>query len=234
MAFPASSHADQQAAINDLLNRLTDAGYTAIDSDLGEKGVVISALANMLDQFPAGDGTVSAPSISNAGDSNTGIFFSAADTVDVAAGGVRALQLVTATTGVNYLKVTPAAAGADPALAAAGADTDIDVQLSGKGVGGIIIGGGTALTGVRKVASTLTPSAIAANTAIEQTFTTFSGLTTADTVCFVEKPTAQGGLGIVGVRVVAADNVGITFANVTGSAITPTAGQIYKVVAFRS
>jgi hypothetical protein len=38
-------------------------------------------------------GTVSAPSITTTGDTNTGIFFSAADTVDVATGGTAGLQL---------------------------------------------------------------------------------------------------------------------------------------------
>lgn len=172
MAFPATAHADQLAAFNDLMNKAVAAGYSAIDADLGERGLVASILANLMKD-------------------------NITDTVTAAT-------------------------------------TNGNLTLAGNGTGGVVVGGGTALTGIRKISSTLTPSAIAANTALEQTFTTFSGLTTADTVCFVEKPTAQGGLGIVGVRVVAADNLGITFANVTGSAITPTAGQIYKVVAFRS
>ena len=50
----------------------------------------------------------------------------------------------------------------------------------------------------------------------------------------VNKPTAQAGLGIVGARVSAADTLAITFSNNTGSGITPTASEVYKVIAFRS
>lgn len=47
MAFPAASHADQLVAFNDLLSKATSAGYTQIDTDLGEKGLVASILANL-------------------------------------------------------------------------------------------------------------------------------------------------------------------------------------------
>lgn len=98
----------------------------------------------------------------------------------------------------------------------------------------IAVGGGTTITKVQVLSSTLTPAAVAANTAVEQTFTTFTGITTDDYVVAVTKPTVQGGLVCpAGVRMVAANNVGINFANVTGSAITPTAGQVYTVLAVR-
>ncbi len=69
----------------------------------------------------------------------------------------------------------------------------------------------------------LTPVAVAANETAEQTFSaTGIGLLVSDYVA-VNKPTAQAGLGIVGVRVSAADTLAITYANVTASPITPTA-----------
>jgi hypothetical protein len=77
--------------------------------------------------------------------------------------------------------------------------------------------------------ATLSPAAVAANTTAEQTFTV-SGLTTNMTV-FVNKPTAQAGLGIVGARVSAANTLAITFSNNTGSSITPTAGETYSIAA---
>lgn len=80
---------------------------------------------------------------------------------------------------------------------------------------------------------TLSPAIVNANTTAEQTFTV-TGLTTADKIMFVEKPTAQAGLGIVGHRVSAADTLAITFSNNTGVGITPTASQVYKVGAIRS
>lgn len=78
---------------------------------------------------------------------------------------------------------------------------------------------------------TISPAQVAANTSAEQTFTV-AGLTTDDYVQ-VNKPTAQAGLGIVGVRVSAADTLAITFANFTAAPITPTASQTYKIVAIR-
>lgn len=74
---------------------------------------------------------------------------------------------------------------------------------------------------------TLSPTSVAANTSAEQTFT-LAGLETSDIVT-VNKPTAQAGLGIVGFRVSAADQLAITFGNFTGSPIVPTASGVYKV-----
>ena len=81
------------------------------------------------------------------------------------------------------------------------------------------------------ISVTLSPALIVLNTTAEQTFTV-NGLRVGDVVC-VNKPTAQAGLGIVGSRVSAANTLGITFSNNTGSSITPTAAQVYKVVVSR-
>jgi len=77
----------------------------------------------------------------------------------------------------------------------------------------------------------LTPAAVAANTTAEQQFNVV-GLPIGGLVA-VNKPTAQAGLIIVGARVVAAGVLGITYANVTGAAITPTAAETYLVYASR-
>lgn len=83
----------------------------------------------------------------------------------------------------------------------------------------------------------LTPSAVAANTTAEQTFAAtgiglsvggFPSIAIGDFV-WVNKPTAQAGLGIVGARVSANDTLAITFSNNTGSSITPTAAELYLV-----
>lgn len=78
----------------------------------------------------------------------------------------------------------------------------------------------------------ISPSAVAKFTSAEQTFTV-TGLATRDAVT-VNKPTAQAGLGIVGARVTAQDTLGITFVNATSASITPTATEVYKVVAIRA
>ena len=87
-------------------------------------------------------------------------------------------------------------------------------------------------TTVKVYAPVLTPAAVAANTTAEQTFSC-PGLAVNDTI-FVNKPTAQAGLGIVGARASAQDTLAITFANVTGAGITPTAAETYTVAAVRS
>lgn len=81
------------------------------------------------------------------------------------------------------------------------------------------------------VLATLSPAIVALNTTAEQTFTV-KGLLTTDFV-YVNKPTAQAGLGICGARVSAADTLAITFNNNTAAGITPTASEVYKVLVFR-
>ena len=76
-----------------------------------------------------------------------------------------------------------------------------------------------------------TPSAVGANTTAEQTFTV-QGLIVGDEVQ-ATKPTVQAGLGIVNVRVSAANTLAITFSNNTGGGITPTAGETYVVAVNR-
>lgn len=87
---------------------------------------------------------------------------------------------------------------------------------------GILMGN---LLSVGTATVALTPAIVAANTTAEQTFTV-PGLKTGDFV-YVNKPTNQAGLGIVNVRVSAANTVGISFSNNTASGITPTAGESY-------
>lgn len=74
--------------------------------------------------------------------------------------------------------------------------------------------------------ATLSPAAVAANTTAEQTFTV-TGLAVGDVVGSINKPTAQAGLSIAGVRVSAANTLAITFGNATAGSITPTASEVY-------
>lgn len=78
---------------------------------------------------------------------------------------------------------------------------------------------------------TLSPTSVANATSAEQTFTV-TGVRPGDMV-YVNKPTAQAGLGIVGTRVTANDTIGITFMNATAATITPTASQVYLVNVIR-
>lgn len=107
----------------------------------------------------------------------------------------------------------------------------VNPDKSAELLGGTKIGGGDLVQLVKKYTPTLSPVAVAANTTAEQTFTV-TGLTTNDLV-FVKKPTAQAGLGIVGARVSAADTLAVTFSNNTAAPITPTAAEVYTVLALR-
>ena len=84
---------------------------------------------------------------------------------------------------------------------------------------------------LRLYTPSLTPSSVAANTTAEQGFTV-TGLVASSPV-WVNKPTSQIGLGILGCRVSAADTLAITFANCTSTAITPTAAETYTVGNFQ-
>lgn len=96
-----------------------------------------------------------------------------------------------------------------------------------------------AVRGLPTVSLVLSPAAVPANTTLEQVFSIVpatSGASTnvgipAGTLVFVSKPTAQAGLDIVGVRAVANNQIGITYANFTNASITPTASETYTVYA---
>ena len=90
---------------------------------------------------------------------------------------------------------------------------------------------GDTVTSLYRLALTISPVQVAANTTAEQTFT-LSGLSVGDVV-YVTKPTAQAGLGIVNCRVSAANTLAITFSNNTASPITPTASETYQVGGIR-
>jgi hypothetical protein len=86
--------------------------------------------------------------------------------------------------------------------------------------------------GVTVYSPTLSPVAVAANTTAEQALTV-TGLAATDLILSVSKPTAQAGIGIVGWRVSGANTLALTFVNATGGSITPTASEVYKVIALR-
>jgi hypothetical protein len=117
--------------------------------------------------------------------------------------------------------------GASITLTSAG-----NVTISQKSGGTITIGlTGTGLTRIAKYSAALTPSAVPANTCAEQLFTV-TGIATGDVVA-VNKPTAQAGLGVAGVRASATNQVGVNFCNATASPITPTAAETYLFTAIR-
>lgn len=91
--------------------------------------------------------------------------------------------------------------------------------------------GSSVIKGLYRLTVALSPAAVAANTTDEQTFAV-PGVAVGDVV-FINKPTAQAGLGIAGVRVSSAGNIGITFVNASAASITPTAAQTYSIGGIR-
>lgn len=102
------------------------------------------------------------------------------------------------------------------------ADTTGRVQAQAVGANGSLV----------PINSAQSPASVAANTTAEQNLAV-TGLLATDVVIGVSKPTAQAGLGIVGWRVISAGHLGLTFANDTGSPITPTATETYTIVVAR-
>ena len=89
---------------------------------------------------------------------------------------------------------------------------------------------GSALSRHRYYTITISPTIINTITCSEQTFTC-TGVKVGD-VIVVNKPTQQAGLGICACRASAANQIAITFINPTAGNITPTASEVYKVLAF--
>ncbi|MEM3038625.1 MAG: hypothetical protein QXE45_04440 [Thermoplasmata archaeon] len=81
-----------------------------------------------------------------------------------------------------------------------------------------------------KLTAALTPASVPANSTSEQTFTV-TGVAVGDVIA-VNKPTYQAGLGIVGARVSAANQIALTFINITAAPIVPTA-ETYSFLVVR-
>lgn len=93
---------------------------------------------------------------------------------------------------------------------------------------GIAVGLGTEVKKIKRYQPTIDPASVAANTSAEQTFTV-TGLAVGEVVLAVNKPTADAGLGIVGMRVSAADTLALTFMNSTAAAID-AGSETYEVI----
>lgn len=98
-----------------------------LTGNLAAGGVSITGLAL---------GSASAPALSfTSSDTDTGMYSSAADTVDFASGADRALSLNAATgTGATYVAITPGATAVAPIIAGAG-ETNTGVTLRSAGTG---------------------------------------------------------------------------------------------------
>jgi hypothetical protein len=85
-----------------------------------------------------------------------------------------------------------------------------------------------AMRNMGQFVATLSPSVMLSQSVVEQQFTV-TGIRAGELVQ-VQKPTVQAGLDIVGCRAVANNTLGITFANISGVSVTPTASEGYTVI----
>jgi len=119
-------------------------------------------------------GSVTAPGLAVETDTLTGLYQVSTGNLSVAAEGVEAIRFNTAVNAVNHLSVTPAATGNSPIIGAHGADTNINIQLSPKGAGNILIPIGSVAIGTTLPQTSLH---ISGNVGTAGVFTTtFEGL----------------------------------------------------------
>lgn len=78
-----------------------------------------------------------------------------------------------------------------------------------------------------------TLSSIAANTTAEHIINVAGIVASSDEVLQVTKPTNQAGLIVANARIAVDGQLILQFANITGSAITPTASEVYIVYIWR-
>lgn len=110
------------------------------------------------------------------------------------------------------------------------------VQPSGNAQAQITRGGAAGV--VATYAVTNSPASVATLTTVELGMTLVGGTGASITIAttdllFINKPTSQAGLGVGNVRVSSAGVAGVSFLNLSAGFLTPTASQIYGVVALR-
>lgn len=125
------THSDLNAEFDNILNNPTSLLFP-LTADLTMGGFRITG---------ASLGSVSSPSFQFTGDTNTGFYSSAADTLDITAGGVRAASFVTVASGVNYLELNPSVTTAAVKLDSEGTDTNVSIDIRPKGTGRLLVDG---------------------------------------------------------------------------------------------
>jgi hypothetical protein len=96
---------------------------------------------NRVDVLFCGVGTVGAPGLAIANDTDTGIYGSASNTLAIAAGGVLAAKFNTLASGVDAFSFTPGKSGTVPIIAISGSTTNQDMTLTPAGTGKVNVPG---------------------------------------------------------------------------------------------
>lgn len=126
---------------------------------------------------------------------------------------------------VNEVTITNAATGNDPGIAASGGDSNIDLNLQGKGTGGVIIGsGGAAITKTLKGSTTWDPGSIA-DGAVTSTTVTVTGAV-AGNPCIVSHDQLGANNVMLTAHISAADTATVVLFNKTGGNYDLTSGTL--------
>lgn len=130
---------------------------------------------------------------------------------------------------VNEVTITNAATGNDPSIAASGGDTNIDLNLQGKGSGGVVIGsGGAAITKCLKGSTTWDPGSIADAAATSTTVTVTGAV--AGNPCIVSHTQLGANAVMLTGHVSAADTVTVVLFNKTGGNFDCASGTLNAFV----
>ena len=126
-----------QAAINELDTEKLSASATTLPasftaSSLTSVGTLTALTVSGQASFAAG--SAAAPSVKVGAEQN-GLYSSAANTLDIALGGIRGFQFGYNASGVNYFRAANAVSGAGPLLLAAGSDTNVPIRYRTQAAG---------------------------------------------------------------------------------------------------
>lgn len=122
--------------LNAEYNNILDNALSLISPLTGDLNVNGNRLTNLA------AGTVSSPGWYFSGDTNTGVYSPAADSITMTAGGVDVLRASAFANAVNFWRFTPAVAASNPRLLAEGTSTDINLELLPKGTGYLLVATG--------------------------------------------------------------------------------------------
>ncbi len=146
---------------------------------LADTPVVIDGSGNVsaVNTLANAVGTAAAPSYTFTARTNTGLYSSAANTLDFATDGTRQLSVGGAVVAVNYLQIVGSVAASPVLINALGTDTNISVEVVPKGSGGLTVLTGAITASAGNIVST-TGNVVAGSSGNAGTVSSFSGTAT--------------------------------------------------------
>jgi hypothetical protein len=108
-------------------------------------------------------GSAAAPGWAVTGNTNTGLFSAASNTISLSAGGIEGLRVNTAGGATDYIAVTPGGVSSTQ-ISTAGTDANVDLKFAPKGVGNTIFANGNIGIGTTSPSKTVSLDGSAART----------------------------------------------------------------------